>query len=413
MQTANIIPEWDTLAEALKVGLGYSDATLKRTRHTYNVFIRDYCDTKGGDAGNVIKQGIVRTGDAYESEMISKDKLLRIRRLAFRMLRLIETGHITWKCAPLYGKKYGNDANETLLRAFVASEQRESRHAESIIKRDENIIRQYILYAEKNGIRILEADAQNMLDFLSHMKKLRPAGLHSTASALKHFYAYLIENENAQPNILAAIKAWDTPHKRIYGILTDVEREKLLDAADGDSDIGKRDKAILMLAMDCGLRSSDLCNLKLRDIDWYSASISIIQKKTGKQVSIPFSERTGDALADYILNARGTSSLPYVFLKKSYCDSSLTSSLLCQRLKKLMQRAGITRPAAEKINMHTFRRSLGTSLIDSGESLEMVAQILGHKDIEATKRYISVSEQMLRSCPMPMPEINERAESNE
>ena len=149
MQTANIIPEWDTLAEALKVGLGYSDATLKRTRHTYNVFIRDYCDTKGGDAGNVIKQGIVRTGDAYESEMISKDKLLRIRRLAFRMLQLIETGHITWKCAPLYGKKYGNDANETLLRAFVASEQRESRHAESIIKRDENIIRQYILYAEK------------------------------------------------------------------------------------------------------------------------------------------------------------------------------------------------------------------------------------------------------------------------
>ena len=427
MQTANIIPEWDTLAEALKVGLGYSDATLKRTRYTYNVFVRDYCDTKRGDARNVIKQGIARTGDAYESEMISKDKLLRIRRLAFRMLQLIETGHITWKCAPLYGKKYGNDANETLLRAFVASEQKESRHAESIITRDENIIRhaesiitrdeniirQYILYAEKNEISILEADAQNMLDFLSHMKKLRPAGLHSTASALKHFYGYLIENGNAQPNILAAIKAWDTPHKRIYGILTDGEKEKLLDAADGDSDIGKRDKAILMLAMDCGLRSSDLCNLKLRDIDWYSASISIIQKKTGKQVSIPFSERTGNALADYILNARGTSSLPYVFLKKSYGDSSLTSSLLCQRLKKLMLRAGIIRPASEKINMHTFRRSLGTSLIDSGESLEMVAQILGHKDIEATKRYISVSEQMLRSCPMHMPEINERAESNE
>ena len=85
MQTANIIPEWDTLAEALKVGLGYSDTTLKRTKHTYNVFIRDYCDTKGDDAENIIKQGIVRTGDAYESEMISKDKLLRIRRLAFRM----------------------------------------------------------------------------------------------------------------------------------------------------------------------------------------------------------------------------------------------------------------------------------------------------------------------------------------
>ena len=413
MQTANIIPEWDTLAEALKVGLGYSDATLKRTRSTYNVFIRDYCDKKGGDARNIIKQGIGRTGDAYESEIISKDKLLRIRRLAFRMMQLIETGHITWKCAPLYGKKYGNDGNESLLRETGTSERREIRHAGSIIMRDENIIRQYILYAEKNEINILEADAQNMLDFLSHMKRLRPAGLQSTASALKHFYGYLIENGHTQPNIFAAIKPWDTPRKRIYGILTDIEKEKLLDAADGNSDVGKRDKAILMLAMDCGLRSSDLCNLKLRDIDWHSASINIIQKKTGKQVTIPFSERTGDALADYILNARGTSSLPYVFLKKSYCDSSLTSSLLCQRFKKLMLRAGIIRPASEKINMHTFRRSLGTSLIDSGESLEMVAQILGHRDIEATKRYISVSEQMLRSCPMPMPEINERAESNE
>ena len=54
MQTANIIPEWDTLAEALKVGLGYSDTKLKRTKNTYNVFLRDYCDTKGGDAENII-----------------------------------------------------------------------------------------------------------------------------------------------------------------------------------------------------------------------------------------------------------------------------------------------------------------------------------------------------------------------
>jgi site-specific recombinase XerD len=68
-----------------------------------------------------------------------------------------------------------------------------------------------------------------------------------------------------------------------------------------------------------------------------------------------------------------------------------------------MQKAEIVRPASEKISMHTFRRSLGTALIDSGESVEMVAQILGHKDKEATKKYISVSEKMLRACPLAMP----------
>ena len=86
----------------------------------------------------------------------------------------------------------------------------------------------------------------------------------------------------------------------------------------------------------------------------------------------------------------------------------MTSSLLCCRLKKLMEKAGIEHPASDKINMHTFRRSLGTALIDSGESVEMVAQILGHKDKEATKKYISISEKMLRACPLSMPEITRK-----
>ena len=103
------------------------------------------------------------------------------------------------------------------------------------------------------------------------------------------------------------------------------------------------------------------------------------------------------------MNARGESDLPYVFIKKSFADSPMTSSLLCTRMKKIMARVGIHHPAADKISMHTFRRSLGTSLIDSGENVELVAQILGHKNIEATKVYISASESLLRMCPLEMP----------
>lgn len=50
---------------------------------------------------------------------------------------------------------------------------------------------------------------------------------------------------------------------------------------------------------------------------------------------------------------------------------------------------------------------MGTALINSGEDLETVAQVLGHKDKEATKLYISISEKMLRSCPLDMPEFSE------
>ena len=403
-------PEWEAIAEHLRNSLGYSEATIMRTSYTYNVFVKDYCTFEGNDAASILQNGIEKADKAYENGVISKDKLLRIRRLAFRMIQFVETDSISWKRAPLYGKKYGNCHNESLLASYIEREQTEHRHAESIINRDENLIRQYILFAEKNGKNIKDMDTQGVLDFLSHMKLSRPAGLKSTVSALKHFYLFLIDNGLAETDILLALKPWDTPHRKIYGILSSSEKEALLDVIDNNTDIGKRDRAIMMLVMDCGLRSSDICSLKLSEIDWRTSSVRIIQQKTQNQLAVPFSRKTGDAIADYILNARGESDLPYVFLKKSYFDSAMTSSLLCTRIKKYLGKAGINHPESEKISMHTFRWSLGTALIDSGENLEMVAQVLGHKDKETTKGYITVSEKLLRSCPMDMPVLTGETE---
>lgn len=412
MQSISKIPDWASVSESLRNGLGFSDSTLERTEYTYKAFVRDFCAFEGGDAETVINKGILKAGDAYESKVISKDKLLRIRRLAFRMLQMISDGRISWKRTPLYGKEHGNVLNESLLTSFLEAERKNHKHAESIIKRDENIIRLFILFSERNGIDITAAVAADIIVFLSYMKKRRPAGIKSTASALKHFYLYLVELGLAQPVVIQAIKPWDMPHKRIYGVLSREEKTKLINAIDPSSDTGKRDRAIFMLAMDCGLRSSDICKLKLDEIDWRTASINIVQQKTGNPLTVPFSINTGNALADYILNVRGSSELPYVFLKKTHYDSAMTSSLLCQRMKTYVRKAGIQHSAADKISMHTFRRSLGSEMIDAGENLEMVAQVLGHRDKEATKGYISVSERLLRKCSLDMPQLN-RVEVND
>ncbi len=282
------------------------------------------------------------------------------------------------------------------------SEKKRKKYAESVIYRDENITRMFILFIEKNGLNVEDVDSQEMLDFLAYMKKRRPSGIKSTAYSLKHFYLYLIGEGLVDSAILLAIKPWELPHKKVYGILSKEEKKNLLEVID-DSRIGKRDKAIIMIAMDCGLRSSDICHLKLSEIDWRTSSLNIVQQKTQTALSVPFSIETGNALADYILNVREKSELPYVFLKEMYCDTAMTSSLLSTRLKKYLEKTGIKHPKSEKISMHTFRRSLGTALIDSGEDLETVAQVLGHKDKEATKLYISISEKMLRACSLDMP----------
>lgn len=217
---------------------------------------------------------------------------------------------------------------------------------------------------------------------------------------MRHFYLFLTKQGLVPNNLLAALKPWDTPHKKAYGTFSTQEKEKILGAIDRNSPAGKRDYAIFSLAIDCGIRSSDICSLKLEDINWKEQCISIVQKKTRLPVTLPFSRRSGEAIANHILNARGSSPLPYVFLKFSFSDSDMTSSLLCVRLKKCMKNTGINREPHERSNMHTFRRSLGTDMADSGNTLEMIGQVLGHSCPSSAKAYLSFSERALKECAL-------------
>ena len=137
-------------------------------------------------------------------------------------------------------------------------------------------------------------------------------------------------------------------------------KRKTLGAIDRNTPAGKRDYAIFSLAIDCRIRSSDICSLKLEDINWKEQCISIVVEKDLHPVTLPFSRRSGDAIADYILNAREVPRFLMFSSSFSFSDSGMTSSLLCVRLKKCMKNAGINRePHERKSNMHTFRRSLG------------------------------------------------------
>ena len=231
MLIPTITPKWETLGEHLQTSLGYTETTLNRTKYTYNIFVRQYCGTEG-EAKNRIEAGIEQIANAYEAGTISRDKLLRLRRVAFRMLQLLESGEITWVRSPRYGKRFGNTTNESILASFLDNERNGHKHSESIIERDKNILRQYILYAESHGFDITAPNSQNIIGFLAHMKTLRPAGIQSIVSALRHFYRYMVDTGEVNSNILLSIRSWDTPKKKVYGIFTAEEKQKLLNATE-------------------------------------------------------------------------------------------------------------------------------------------------------------------------------------
>ena len=97
--------------------------------------------------------------------------------------------------------------------------------------------------------------------------------------------------------------------------MTDEELERILAVIDTESDMGKRDRAIILMAATTGLRACDLIRLKLSDIDWRKGEIRLCQKKTGRTVYVPLVNQVGSALQDYILNARPVSDCPEVFLR--------------------------------------------------------------------------------------------------
>lgn len=231
------IPGWDDFSVQLKEDLNYSETMLERTFYTYRSFVQKFCPADEDDAALKVKKGIDNVSTAYQKNDISKDQLLGMRRLAYRLLMYMDTGKISWKRAPLYGKKFGNDHNEALLGRFL--EDAQGRHAESIPRRDESTIRQFILYCESVKSKDVEQmGVMDLIDFLGWLKKRRPAGLKAAASAMRHFYLFLTKQDLVPNHLPAALKPWDTPHKKAYGTFSTQEKEKILGAIDRNTPAG-------------------------------------------------------------------------------------------------------------------------------------------------------------------------------
>lgn len=401
MSSNNNFPTWEELQTAYKE-FGYTDTVIIRDRTSYNTFVKKYCAPLADEFNlSTVQKAIDIAKRDFENGEISRKLYVRLRRISAKIVCYMTKGRLEWMHLGPIDKKYANEKHEELLRLFLLQE--EGRHAPSINYRSKNIVRQFLLYIEEEKhLDIDELNEQDVLDYLKYMHTRRKSGIKQIISSMRYFFDYLIEKGVIRKHLRSVLQYWGTPHTKTYRVLSTEEREKILSVIDTSTAIGKRDYAIYSLASDCGLRCSDIALLKLTNIYWKEASIFVTQSKTGKPVKLPFSSRTGDALADYILNARQNTGLPYVFTKERFCDTPITPALMNRHLKAYAVSAGISITDNESISMHTFRRSLGTDLIDSGHTLELVAQILGHDGITTAQRYISYTNDALLDCALDL-----------
>ena len=262
--------------------------------------------------------------------------------------------------------------------------------------------RRFLLFLEQEKcFSISEFKIDHVHKFIIREAPNHSGNMVNLTWPMKRFLVYL-KNLNLISFCADMLLANPVPNrKKVLPCLENYEIEAIFSAVDTTTELGKRDFAIMKLALFMGLRCVDIVNMKLSDIDWKIREICIVQEKNQTALALPLVTEVGNAIADYILNARPKSDSPYIFLqmKKPYrrLRHQTTGANL---IKRYQEKAGINHSAWDGKTFHAFRRTAGTNMICSGVPLTTVSQVLGHNSLESTKRYLSLHDEMLRTCCM-------------
>ena len=187
-------------------------------------------------------------------------------------------------------------------------------------------------------------------------------------------------------------------YKKVYQGFADDEIRKILAAIDRNTLVGKRNYAMLILAVQTGLRVGDITKLKLSDIDWHKREIHITQSKTDVPICVSLEVESGNAIYDYILNARQKCDIPNIFLCGEYPLRAINPISARATILKYMAIAGIEATPQQRYGFHSFRRAFGTRLLESGTPVHLLSQLLGHINFDSARPYLSASEEGLKEC---------------
>ena len=221
-----------------------------------------------------------------------------------------------------------------------------------------------------------------------------PRSVARTIAGVRGFYRQLVLNrtiDDSPAADLRAPRAW--PALPRYLSLDEVER--LIGAPDVSSPRGLRDRAFVELLYATGMRVSELCGLKLGDLD-LEAGVLTCTGKGHKQRLVPIGAQAAEWLRRYIAEGRpalvGTRRGSAVFVN-ARLGTALSRVAVWKLLKQHARAAGVTRP----VTPHVLRHSFATHMLERGADLRAIQLLLGHADVSTTQIYTHVLEARLRA----------------
>ncbi|MBU1862141.1 MAG: tyrosine recombinase XerC, partial [Candidatus Omnitrophica bacterium] len=173
--------------------------------------------------------------------------------------------------------------------------------------------------------------------------------------------------------------------------LDQAEVVSLLDAPAGDSEIERRDKAIMELLYSSGIRVSELQDINTEDIDFFGGLLKV-RGKGKKERIVPFGSMAVKAIEQYLekREVQQTGNKHALFLNKS--GTRLTDRSIRRVILKYAQRIALKK----RVSPHTLRHSFATHLLDRGADLRSVQELLGHENLSTTQIYTHITTKRLK-----------------
>ncbi|WP_019121118.1 site-specific tyrosine recombinase/integron integrase [Brevibacillus massiliensis] len=231
------------------------------------------------------------------------------------------------------------------------------------------------------------------LRYLSEEKLYKTNSIIRMVATFRSFFRFLEREEYIQKNPSNRLQAPKKPES-IPKYLTKDEIERLLSVINQDKDKGKRIYTIIQTLRYSGLRISELTNLKIEDVNFEEASITVWHGKGDKYRIIPLHPELAPILRDYLENVRPKVSSPYFFVTKKMA-TKMTPGYIRLTIHKIAEEAGITK----NVTPHVLRHSFATSLYkDHGVDLLRIGKLLGHASPRATSIYTHTTPEHLREA---------------
>ncbi len=266
---------------------------------------------------------------------------------------------------------------------------------DTTIKNYEIDLLQFAEFLKAHNLNYLKLKKDDVRSYLKYLDSLnyKNSSISRHLSALRSFYAYLVNQNIVKTNIFRNISS-PKKEKKLPNFLQYGELLKMFDVTSKDDPLSIRNYLIIETLYDTGLRVSELVNLKLKDINMAQKEIIVLGKGNKERV-VYFGDYEIESLNRYLKESRpfllNDKKNEYLFL--NHLGNKLTDRGVRLIIDNIIKEAALK----HKISPHTLRHTFATHLLNEGADLKSVQELLGHASLSTTQIYTHVSNERLRS----------------